>query len=123
VTLDSDSPPLPRWRQILGRIPSAVVVTASLILAVLILTLPFLPGEQTVSLKLGDVSTQDVLASRSVTYISESLTRQARTEAANAVAPVYDPPDPLIAREQAEKLQAALDFITSVRSDPYAPLE
>jgi len=123
VTLDSDSPPLPRWRQILGRIPSAVVVAASLILAVLILTLPFLPGEQTVSLKLGDVSTQDVLASRSVTYISESLTRQARTEAANAVAPVYDPPDPLIAREQAEKLQAALDFLTSVRSDPYASLE
>ncbi len=123
MTLDSDSPPLPRWRQVLGRIPAAVVVGASLILAVLILTLPIFPGEQTVSLKLGDVSTQDVLAPRSVTYISESLTGQARTDAANAVAPVYDPPDPLIAREQAEKLQAAVDFITNVRSDPYSTLE
>ncbi|MGB7539555.1 MAG: HDIG domain-containing metalloprotein [Anaerolineales bacterium] len=122
MTLDPDSPPLPRWRQVLGRIPSAVVVVASLILAVLILVLPILPGEQTVSLQLGDVSAKDVLAPRSVTYISESLTRQARTEAANAVAPVYDPPDPLIAREQAEKLQAALDFITNIRSDPYSSL-
>ncbi len=123
MTLDSDSPPLPRWRLVLGRIPSAAVVGASLVLAVLILVLPIFPGEQTVSLKLGDVSTQDVLAPRSVTYISESLTRQARTDAANAVAPVYDPPDPLIAREQAEKLQAAMTFITNVRSDPYSSLD
>ena len=123
MTLDSDSPPLPRWRRILGRIPTAVVVGASLILAVLILILPILPGEQTISLQLGDVSSQDVLAPRSVTYISESLTQQARAEAANAVAPVYDPPDPLIAREQAEKLQAAMDFITKVRSDPYSALD
>lgn len=123
MTLDSDSPPQPRWRRILGRIPTAVVVGASLILAALILTLPILPGEQTVSLKLGDVSAQDVLAPRSVTYISESLTQQARAEAANAVTPVYDPPNPLIAREQAEKLQAAMDFITNIRSDPHSSLE
>jgi hypothetical protein len=64
VTLDSDSLPLPRWRQVLGRIPAAVVVGASLIMAVLILVLPIFPGEQTVSLKLGDVSTQDVQIGR-----------------------------------------------------------
>ncbi|MBN2085344.1 MAG: HDIG domain-containing protein [Anaerolineales bacterium] len=123
MTLDSDSPPQSPWRRFLGRIPTAAVVGASLILAVLILILPILPGEQTVSLKLGDLSAQDVLAPRSVTYISESLTRQARAEAAKAVALVYDPPDSLIAREQAEKLQAAMDFITNVRSDPYSALD
>jgi putative nucleotidyltransferase with HDIG domain len=123
VTLDSESLPLPRWRQILGRIPAAAIFAATLILAALILTLPILPGEQTISLQLGDVSTQEVLAPRSVTYISESLTGQARSDAADAVAPVYDPPDPLIAREQAETLQTALDFITNIRSDSFSTLE
>jgi putative nucleotidyltransferase with HDIG domain len=123
VTGDSDSPPLPRWRQIFGRIPAAVVVGVSMVLAAVILTLPILPGEQTVSLQMGDVSTQDVLAPRSVTYVSESLTQQARAEAANAVAPVYDPPNPLIARQQAEILQATLAFITNIRSDPFSTLE
>src|SRR4030042_229920 len=94
-----------------------------MVLAALILVLPILPGEQTVSLSWGDVSPQAVLAPRAVTYVSESLTGQARTEAANAVAPVYDPPDPLIARQQAETLQAALAFITNVRSDPFSTRE
>jgi putative nucleotidyltransferase with HDIG domain len=123
VNGDSVSAPPPRWRRMLSRIPAAVVVGASMVLAALILALPIFPGEQTVSLQLGDVSTQDVLAPRSVTYISESLTDQARTQAAAAVAPVYDPPDPLIARQQAEALQAAFTFITNIRSDPYASLE
>jgi putative nucleotidyltransferase with HDIG domain len=123
VTAGTDSPPSTRWRRILGKIPAAVIVGASTMLAALILTLPILPGEQTVSLHLGDVSSQDVLAPRSVTYISESLTRQAREDAANSVAPVYDPPDPLIARQQAETLAAALAFITNVRSDPYSSFE
>jgi putative nucleotidyltransferase with HDIG domain len=123
VRSDTGSPPPPRWRQLLGRIPTAVVVAGSMVLAVAILTLPILPGEQTVSLKLGDVATQDVLAPRSITYVSDVLTEQARQQAAAAVTPVYDPPDPLIAREQAERLQAALDFITNVRSDPYSNLD
>jgi hypothetical protein len=117
------SAPLPGWRRFLARIPAAVVVGASMVLAAAILALPVLPGEQTVSLQLGDVSTQDVLAPRSVTYISETLTEQARVQAAAAVTPVYDPPDPLIARQQAEALQAAFAFITNVRSDPYPSLE
>ncbi len=123
VTGETDSPTPPRWRQLLGRIPTAVVVFGSMVVAAAILTLPIFPGEQTVSLKLGDVSTQDVLAPRSITYVSDSLTEQARAQAAAAVTPVYDPPDPLIARERAESLQAALAFITNVRSDPYSTLE
>jgi cyclic-di-AMP phosphodiesterase PgpH len=117
-----DSGALPRWRNFFGRIPVALVAILSLVVAAAILTLPVLPGEQTVSLQLGDVSTQEVLAPRSVTYTSTILTNQARDQAAAAVAPVYDPPDPLIARQQAETLQSALDYITLVRSDPYSGL-
>jgi putative nucleotidyltransferase with HDIG domain len=108
---------------ILGRIPVAVVVVASAAFAALILILPVLPGERTVSLRVGDVSPQDVLAPRSVTYVSTILTQQARDQAAAAVTPVYNPPDPLIARQQAETLQAALDYITNIRVNPYESLD
>jgi putative nucleotidyltransferase with HDIG domain len=120
---ESSSPPVPRWRLILGRIPVAVVVVAGAVFAALILTLPILPGERTVSLRLGDVSPQDVLSPRAVTYVSRILTQQARDQAAAQVTPVYNPPDPLIARQQAETLQAALAYITNVRTNPFATLE
>jgi len=38
----------------------------------------------------------------------------------NAIAPVYLAADPSINRAQLEKLNRALDFITSVRNDPYS---
>jgi putative nucleotidyltransferase with HDIG domain len=114
---------VPRWRSILGRIPIAVVVAASAAFAALILILPILPGERTVSLRAGDISPQDVLAPRSVTYVSRILTQQARDQAAALVTPVYNPPDPLIARQQAETLQAASDYITNIRINPYASLD
>jgi putative nucleotidyltransferase with HDIG domain len=123
VTGEPASAPQPRWRRLLARIPTAFVMGAGVVLAAFILTLPTLPGENTVSLKLGEVAQQDVLAPRSKPYISEILTQQARDQAAAAVSPVYDPPDPLIARQQAEDLQAALDFISVVRSDPYSTRE
>jgi putative nucleotidyltransferase with HDIG domain len=92
----------------------------SVAFAALLLVLPILPGERTVSLRLNDVAAQNVIASRSVTYVSQILTRQARDQAAAQVAPVYDPPDPRIARQQAEILQSALAYIAGVRADPYA---
>jgi len=123
MTASSSSEPVPRWRSILARIPIAVVTAASAAFAALILILPILPGERTVSLRAGDVSPQDVLAPRSVTYVSRILTQQARDQAAALVTPVYNPPDPLIARQQAETLQAALDYITNIRVNPYASLD
>jgi putative nucleotidyltransferase with HDIG domain len=123
MTASPSIAPVPRWRLILGRIPAVVVVAASAIFAALILILPILPGERTVSLQVGDVSPQDVVAPRAITYVSRILTQQARDQAAAQVAPVYNPPDPLIARQQAETLQAAFAFITNVRANPYASLE
>jgi cyclic-di-AMP phosphodiesterase PgpH len=123
MAASSSSASVPRWRVILGRIPLAVVVAVSAVLAALVLILPILPGERTVSLRAGDVSPQDVLAPRAVTYVSRILTQQARDAAAAQVAPVYNPPDPLIARQQAETLQTAFTYITNVRINPYASLE
>ncbi len=75
------------------------------------------------SLKVGDVATQDILAPKNLTFVSDVLTRQAQEEARKSVAPVYLPPDPSITRRQIEKLQLALNYITTVRYDPYASAE
>ncbi|WP_299028815.1 HDIG domain-containing metalloprotein [uncultured Thermanaerothrix sp.] len=75
------------------------------------------------SLKVGDVASQDILAPKNLTFVSEVLTRQAQEEARKSVAPVYLPPDPSITRRQIEKLQLALNYITTVRYDPYAAPE
>jgi hypothetical protein len=36
------------------------------------------------------------------------------------VTPVYNPPDPSIARQQAERLRASLAYVSAVRSDVFA---
>lgn len=112
--------PLPRWRLFLRRISTWLLVLYSVLFAVLLLILPILPGERTVSLKLDDVAPQEVLAPRAVSYVSAVLTKQAREQATAQVAPVYDPADPRIARQQAETLHTILAYIASVRADPYA---
>ncbi len=100
-----------------------MLVILSSVLAVAILAMPLLPGEQAVSLNLGEVASQDILAPRSVTFVSAVLTEQARQAAADTVVPVYAPPDPGIARQQAERLRASLAYISAVRSDSYATPE
>ena len=111
------------WHRIGTWGPLVALVVISAVLAVAILLLPLLPGERAVSLNLGEVAAQDILAPRSVTFVSTVLTEQARQVAADAVTPVYDPPDPSIARQQAERLRASLAYISAVRSDAFATPE
>jgi putative nucleotidyltransferase with HDIG domain len=85
--------------------------------------MPFSTRQANLSLRAGDVSGQDILATRTLNYQSTILTEQARQEAADAVAPVYGPPDANVAREQLELLNNAVDFIDAVRLDTYASLE
>src|SRR5512138_2332005 len=68
-------------------------------------------------IKPGEVSPTDFQAPQSLEYISEVRTEEARKAAENAIAPVYAPPDPSIARSQIEKLRATLQYITMVRED------
>ena len=87
------------------------------------LILPEILRTTAVPLKPGDVSPSDFQAPRSREYISEVRTEEMRSAAENAVAAVYAPPDPTIARRQIERLRAALQYITLVREDENATPE
>ncbi|GAB4446680.1 MAG: HDIG domain-containing protein [Anaerolineales bacterium] len=87
------------------------------------LIVPSLMGPASISLQAGDVSPSDFQAPQDISYISEVRTEEARAAAESAVAPVYAPPDPSIARKQLERLRAALQYITLVREDANASPE
>lgn len=87
------------------------------------LSLDTLQAESSQSLALGQVAPQDIAAPYAASFESQVLTEAARLAAAEAVPGVYDPPDSRIARQQLEKLNAALDFIADVRADPFASSE
>lgn len=74
-------------------------------------------------LDVGDVAAQDIQAPRAITYQSDVLTEQSRSQAANMVVPVYLSPDASIARRQIEQLRVAINYISIVRSDGYATKE
>jgi hypothetical protein len=74
-------------------------------------------------LQVGDIARQDIHAPISLTYTSEELTQQRRAAAAAAVEPVYDAPDPNVARRQSQYAREILDFIDNVRHDPFGTRE
>ena len=67
-------------------------------------------------LAVGDVAPQDMRAPRAIRYVSTVLTEQARAEAERTVDPVYEAPDPAIARAQIEALDTLLQSITAIRA-------
>ncbi|HLO16484.1 MAG TPA: HDIG domain-containing protein [Anaerolineales bacterium] len=108
-----------RSRQVPARIRMFQVVLLILvsIISYGALVLPQILLPTAVPLKPGDVSPSDFQAPRSLQYISEVRTEEARKAAESAVVPVYAPPEPSIARGQIERLRAALQYITLVRND------
>lgn len=81
-----------------------------------------LPTGQGVSLIVGDVAPQDIRAPVTVSYISDVLTEARRQAAIDSVNPVYDPPDPNVARQQIQLLRQILDYVDNVRRDPFGTL-
>ncbi len=105
-----------------GRGSPARALTLSLLLAVvvsIVLLTDLLPSNR-VTLNAGDVSPEDIRAPADLTYESPIRTRQAQDAQAALVQDLYDPPDPSIAREQEVRARQILDYIGSVRQDPYA---
>lgn len=97
----------------------------SLFLAVvtsIVLLTDFLPSNW-VTLNAGDVSPEDIRAPADLTYESPIRTRQAQEAQAASVQDIYDPPDASIARQQEIRARQILDYIGSVRQDPYASAE
>jgi putative nucleotidyltransferase with HDIG domain len=87
-----------------------------------ILIFEFMPVDRII-LDEGDVSDSDIRAPREITYVSQTLTEEAKDRAAAAVKDIYDPPDARVARQQVTKARQILDYIDSVRQDPYATPE
>lgn len=87
------------------------------------ISIPVNNSAQTYGLQVSDVAPQDILALYDLSYVSDVLTEQERTAASENVPQVYDQPDTNVTRRQLERLQAALTFIDSVRSDPYSTNE
>ncbi|GMQ79385.1 MAG: HDIG domain-containing protein [Anaerolineae bacterium] len=76
-----------------------------------------------VSVELGEPAPQAVIAPRSVTFVSEILTNQARQQAAAAISDIYTAIDLSIARTQLNQVHAVFNFIDTVRADQSAEIE
>lgn len=93
-----------------------LLVAVSLVtFAVLVLPLSLRPAA--LPLQTGDVAPRDMQASHDAEYVSQVRTDQARQVAEKAVQPVYTAPDPMIARQQLDRLNSTLQYITLVRQD------
>jgi len=68
----------------------------------------------------GQVAPYDIVAPRQITYESQILTDRARERAAQNVPDQYDTPDGRVRRQQVDRAQDVMNFITIVRSDDYA---
>lgn len=98
----------------------AFLIILSAILAFVALLTPTLSNTIAPSLQAGQVTSQDYRAASDISFESQVLTDQRRENAAESVQDIYTPADTAVARQQIEKLRAALAFITSVRDDSYA---
>jgi cyclic-di-AMP phosphodiesterase PgpH len=95
----------------------SLILVGALSFAALIFPLALRPS--TYPLKVGAVASQDILAPRAFTYISNYLTEQDKKSATEAVQPIYLSADPGITRSQIERLRVSLDYIENVRQDTY----
>jgi cyclic-di-AMP phosphodiesterase PgpH len=95
----------------------SLVLVCGTILSYLALIQPWSLRHTSLPLAVGDVASQDLRASHEIQFVSRVLTDSARDAAERAVAPVYAPPDPAIARTQATNLTSILQSISAIRSD------
>jgi len=75
-----------------------------------------------VAIEEGQAANEDIAAPRGIEFESAILTDLERRDALKNVTDVYDPLDRQVGREQVYLAQQILDFIDSVRADPYATL-
>jgi len=109
---------LDRWS--IGRAIILGILLTAVTSAVLLTD--FLPSNQ-VYLEVGDVSPEDILAPKDLSYESQIRTRQAQEAQVGSVPEIYDPPDTSVARQQEVLARRIMDYINAVRQDPYASPE
>ena len=86
----------------------------------LILTTQISLRRMSYGLKVGDVAPNDIRAPRTITYVSDILTEEARKDAADNVNNIYLPADPSISRTQVQNLRYLFQYINIVRNDEYS---
>jgi cyclic-di-AMP phosphodiesterase PgpH len=79
----------------------------------------FIPLNSIAALKVDDIAPRNIVAPNNISYTSEVLTERLRQQERDAVAPVFDPPDANIARQQTQVAQQILDYVENVRADIY----
>ncbi len=114
----ADQAKLDRWSVV-----RAVVLGVLLAVSIaVVLLIDFLPSTRVI-LDAGDVSPTAILAPYDLTYESNIRTSQARNAQAGSVQDIYDPPDASVAQQQEVRARQILDYISTVRADPYATPE
>ena len=100
-----------------------MTLLVSSLMAFAFMVMPEYLGNRGIQINVGDVPAEDILAPYSINFESVILTNRAKENAANAVEDIYLPSDPNITRNQLNKLDAALNYINSVKNDPLATTE
>ncbi|MBN1665931.1 MAG: HDIG domain-containing protein [Anaerolineales bacterium] len=98
-----------------------LIISSVVAFAVLLTSITSPPAAT--DLQVGDVAAEDILAPYAISYTSQVLTEQQRQSAASNVELRYTSPDTSTARQQLDRLRAALAYISSVRADLYASLD
>ncbi|HNC08248.1 MAG TPA: HDIG domain-containing protein [Anaerolineales bacterium] len=99
------------------RIVQYGLITLVGVVAFVILIVPLGLRPTIQSTDVGDVAQTTIQSPRDIEYVSDIRTEEARKAAESAVQPVYSSPDPVITREQIERLRTSLQNITSIRAD------
>lgn len=117
--------PSTRRDQQLHRLWMTLIAAAFVVISTLIVAFDsiFLSQNAVTALEIGSIAPNDIRAPFSTTFLSEVLTERRRREALEGISPIYAPPDPNVARQQIQLLRQILDFIDSVRSDPFGTPE
>ncbi|MCY3835714.1 MAG: HD domain-containing protein [Anaerolineaceae bacterium] len=104
---------------------AALVAGLFWLISILIVAYPaIVPGfDHLAELSEGDLAPRDIVAPRDSQFVSQIRTEEQRQAAADAVQPIYDAPDPEIARIQTARAQKIFAFIEDLRQDSYASLE
>ncbi|HEY51848.1 MAG TPA: HDIG domain-containing protein [Caldilineae bacterium] len=108
-----------RWRARFNLAAFCVFVALAIMASLLV----DWPISSNLQISVGQISKTNVPAPRPITFTSEVLTKQAQDRAAASLAPVYDPPQTRIARQQLARAEEIVAFIEVVRNDPNATEE
>ncbi len=119
-SLSTNLTTLERLRNALSAARLWFILLFAVIGTIAAISIPVNNNAQTYGLQVNDVAPQDIQALYDQSYVSDILTERERTTASESVPQVYDQPDTNVTRQQIERLQAALTFIDSVRSDSYS---